>query len=398
LRRLATALVAVALIATACSSGGGSAASKTSTTAVAALPPLGKPNPLGAKWDWARLDRYKPYLASLSGGGTFYDFAWCDVEPKEGKRYWSTVDSVARNARDLGFVLYLKIRTGSCWATENAGGDTGGRRGRKDVSSMPADMAKYEAFLSDAVKRYAPLGVRNYAIENEVNAPIHWSGTPASYVTLVTAAGRAIHAADPQARVMDGGLGSTVYGDAIARRLLEQGKDADAVRAYQQYYERRFPVRAQQLPQVSDASELRDVLKSGQAARNLEYFDATVGMAKAKLLDDFEIHFYEAPDNVAPLLDLLHGTLPAGLTIHALEVGQFWPNAPSDEHTHAEELQQTVNQLLDGGVSRVIWLPLAYNPNGRNASELRFGLVDPDGRVRESGRVFAQIAAAHART
>src|SRR5947209_17911778 len=106
---------------------------------------------------------------------------------------------------------------------------------------MPADMAKYEAFLTDAVKRYSPMGVRNYAIENEVNAPIHWAGTSADYVTVVTAAGRAIHAADPNARVMDGGLGSTVYGEAIARRLLDQGKDAEAVSAYERYYVRRFP-------------------------------------------------------------------------------------------------------------------------------------------------------------
>src|SRR3954470_24379721 len=86
LRRLAAVLAVVALVATACTSGGGRAAPKTDTTTPAApLAPLGKPNPLGAKWDWPRVDKYKPYLASLSGGATFYDFAWCDVEPKEGK-------------------------------------------------------------------------------------------------------------------------------------------------------------------------------------------------------------------------------------------------------------------------------------------------------------------------
>jgi hypothetical protein len=397
LRRLFPVLLALALLAASCSSGSGSGASKTSTTSAAALPPLGKANPLGAKWDWSRLDNFKPYLASISGGATFYDFAWCDVEPTEGKRDWSTVDNVAHMARDLGFELYLKIRTGSCWATVDSGG-TGGRRGRKDVSHLPADMAKYQAFLTDAVKRFSPLGVHEYAIENEVNAPLHWAETPKDYVTLVTAAGKAIHAADPNARVADGGLGSTVYGEAIARRLLDEGKDTEAVSAYEQYYARRFAVRAQQLPQVSSAGELRDVLSSGQAARNLEHFDATVGMARDKLIDDFEIHFYEKWDNVPALLELLHATLPADLPVQVWELGQFWPNAPSDEHAHADELQRAVNGFLNGGVQRVIWLPLAYNPNGRNANELRFGLVDPDGRVRESGRIFAQIAAAHART
>jgi hypothetical protein len=354
---------------------------------------------LGAKWDWSRLDKFRPYLAEISGGATFFDFAWCDVEPTEGNRNWSTVDQVARGARQLGFELYLKIRTGACWATVDSSGDTGRRRrGRKDVSSMPVDMAKYEAFITDAVKRFSPLGVHEYAIENEVNAPMHWAGTSTEYVSLVSAAGRAIHAADPNARVADGGLGSTVYGDAIARRLLDQGHDSEAVAAYQRYYARRFPVRAQQLPEVSDANQLRSVLATGQAVRNLEYFDASVRLAQLKFIDVFEIHFYEKWDNVPALTDLLHAALPASLPVQAWEVGQFWPNAPEDEHVHADELRRSVTGLLDGGVQRVIWLPLAYNPNGRNASELRFGLVDPDGRVRESGRVFAEIAAAHART
>jgi hypothetical protein len=387
-----------ALVGAACSSGRGGATPKSTATTAAALPPLGKPNPLGAKWDWSRLEKFRPYLAALSGGATFYDFAWCDVEPTEGARDWSTVDQVARSARQLGFELYLKIRTGACWATVDSSGESGRRRGRKDVSSMPVDMAKYQAFLADAVKRFSPLGVHEYAIENEVNAPLHWAGTSAEYVALTSAAGRAVHAADANARVADAGLGSAVYGDAIARRLLDQGHDSEAVAAYQRYYARRFPVRAQQLPEVSDASELRSVLATGQAARNLDYFDATVRLTEQKLVDVFEIHFYEKWDNVPALADLLHAALPAALPVQAWEVGQFWPNAPDDEHVHADELRRSVTGLLDGGVQRVIWLPLAYNPNGRNASELRFGLVDPGGRVRESGRVFAEIAAAHART
>ncbi|MBV8295835.1 MAG: hypothetical protein JO085_03285 [Acidimicrobiia bacterium] len=391
------ALAVVALAGSACHSTG-NASPTSSTTSAAPIAPLGKPNPLGAKWDWTRLDNFKPYLASISGGATFYDFAWCDVEPSEGQRNWSTVDGVAQGARALGFELYLKIRTGSCWATVDTSGSTGRRRrARKDVSSMPVDMTKYEAFVSDTVKRFSPLGVHEYAVENEVNAPLHWAGTSAEYVTLVTAAGRAIHGADPNAHVVDGGLGSTVYGEAIARRLLDEGKDSDAVNAYQRYYSRRFAVRAQQLPQVSGAAELRDVLNGGQAARNLEYFDATVGLARDKLIDDYQVHFYEKWDNVPALLDLVHASLPPALPVQVWELGQFWPDAPADESAHADELERAVNGFLDGGAQRVIWLPLAYNPNGRNPSELRFGLVDPDGHVRESGKAFARIAAAHAR-
>ncbi|MCU1451670.1 MAG: hypothetical protein JWP02_3840 [Acidimicrobiales bacterium] len=355
---------------------------------------------MGAKWDWSRLDAFKPYLAALSGGATFYDFSWCEVEPAEGARDWSTVDNIARAARDLGFELYLKIRTGSCWAT--TGGTDGGRPRRraaaKEASSMPSDIGAYQAFLADAVKHFSPLGVHEYAIENEINAPGHWAATPADYVTLVKAAATAVHGADAAARVVDGGVGSTVYGHAIARRLLVQGRDADAVKAYQQYFERRFAVRAQQLPQVANAAELRDALATPQAVRNLASFDVTAQLAQQHVIDLFEIHFYEKWVNLPALLDLVHASLPAAFSMQTWELGQFWPNAPTDEHVHATELEQAVTLMLDGGVPRVIWLPLGYNPNGRNSSELRFGLVDPDGRVRESGRVFAELAAAHART
>src|SRR3954447_12324248 len=99
-RRLLVIVAVFALAATACRSGGSDQKS-TSTTAPSAAssgatpPPLGKPNPRGAKWDWSRLDAFKPYLASLSGGATFYDFAWCEIEPERGDRNWQSVDRVA---------------------------------------------------------------------------------------------------------------------------------------------------------------------------------------------------------------------------------------------------------------------------------------------------------------
>ena len=58
LRRLLPLLIALAFVATACTSSSGNAKSSTSTTPAAPLPPLGKPNPLGAKWDWSRLDEF----------------------------------------------------------------------------------------------------------------------------------------------------------------------------------------------------------------------------------------------------------------------------------------------------------------------------------------------------
>jgi len=256
---------------------------------------------------------------------------------------------------------------------------------------MPADLGRYAQFVTDVVERYAPLGVHEYALENEVNAPGHWAGTPDEYVRLVTAGARAIHAADPTAKVADGGLGSTVYGGILAQQFLDQDRDADAVAAYEHYYARRFSVRSEQLPEVSDGRGLRTVLASDQAVRNRQYYDATVDLAKQGVIDVFQLHFYEGWDQAAAVVALVHAAGPARMPVEAWEVGQFWPDAPSDPAVHASETTKVVCALFYGGVDRVIWLPLGYNPAGRNPTELRFGLLDPDGKMRPAATALLAL-------
>ncbi|MEK8106134.1 hypothetical protein NKG94_14925 [Micromonospora sp. M12] len=57
-----------------------------------------------------------------------------------------------------------------------------------------------------------PVRVREYAIENEVNAPSYWAGSPEDYTRLVRAAAETIRATDPTARVVDSGISSVAYG------------------------------------------------------------------------------------------------------------------------------------------------------------------------------------------
>jgi hypothetical protein len=390
----------VALLAASCSSHGSSAAG---TGAYTGPPAHGAPHPLGAKWDWSRVNAFGPYLRQLSGGATFYEVTWCSIEPTQGARSWATVDQVARSSQALGYALYLKIRVGSCWATDAAhaapaAGATAAERraakraarrsARKAGSSMPADLSAYTGFVNELVRRYGAHGVHEYAVENEVNAAGHWLGTASDYVALVTTAAQAIRAADPTAEVADGGLGSTVYGGVLAQDLLDRGQDAEAVRVYQGYYARRFAVRGGQLPQVSTPSELRSVLAGDQMVRNRQYYDATMDLFRNGVVDVFQLHFYERWDQSPAVASLVRGRLPASVPIQAWEVGQFWPDAPNDPKVHAAETTKVVCALLEAGATRLIWLPLAYNPGGRNSSELRFGMLDPDGAPRPAGTAF----------
>ncbi|HET7475014.1 MAG TPA: hypothetical protein VFJ97_03205 [Dermatophilaceae bacterium] len=372
------------------SATGGTTAPTTGVTAPTAGPGV---TPVGAKWDWGRFDSYRPYLASLSGGSTYYEFVWCDIEPSPGHRDWSTVDKVAQRTREIGMRLLLKIRVGRCWATS---GEAQFSRGKanKTESGMPRDLAAYAAFVKEAVQRYSAYGVTEFALENEVNSPSYWGGTPDELRQLVTVGARAIHEADRQAKVVDFGLASTTYGYGIADDLLKAGDEAGAVRAYNQYYERRFGTRGARLPQVSTAAQLRQVLAAEQGVRNLTYLAMASELARQGVVDVRQFHFYEKWSNVPMLLAYLSRHTPSGTPIEAWEVGSFWKGAATDDAQRSDEMVKTVSSLLAGGVRTAIWLPLAVDPSGRNADEPRYGLIDPSGSVRAAGTAMSGIAEA----
>jgi hypothetical protein len=346
-------------------------------------------NPIGLKWDWPNLDRYLPYVKELSGGATFYEFEWCQVEPRQGQRDWATVDQVVRSSQRLGYALLLKIRVGSCWVTGGQRGDTRGDK-RKTISTMPEDLDAYQAFVRAVVERYRPLGVRRYAIENEVNARNFWDGTPQQYEQLLRLGAQAVHAADPQALVLDSGIASPIYGTAVAARLLEQGHGDAAVAAYRRYYARR----GSQYPQVATVEDLRRVLGRSLVRRGLDYLAATQRLAAAHVFDVYQLHYYEPWDNVPALLDYLRQTLPAGLPVEAFEVGMFWRGGPDgqrdDQRLRAAEAAKVVALLLAGGVRQVTWLPTGAHDEGDG--ELHFGLLDGAGAVRPAGEVVRRLA------
>lgn len=394
-------MLLVAVVASGCSSAtkraggalkGQSSPSPTAGTYSGPLAQAGQ-NPLGTKFDYKRVDNFAPYIKTLSGGATFYELVWCDVQPAPGAAPdWGTPDKAADSAQQLGLTMYLKIRVGSCELTGGRGQHVRGQK-QKTESLMPKDLGQYEQFVRSTVERYSKRGVHEYAIENEINSDTMWAGTPEDYVRLLTVAAKAIRASDPSARVVDPGISSTAYGVAIADRLLSQGHEAEAVAAYQHYYTRRT-TRGNDFPAAQDVAGLRSALGTDQARRNLAFLAAVNRLAADHVVDVRQLHFYEQWDNVPALLDYVHATLPANFPVEAWEVGMFWQNGSADQQARAGELTKTVSLLLAGGVRRVIWLPLAADPNGRNADEPRYGLVDPNGTVRATGAALEALATA----
>lgn len=346
---------------------------------------------LGAKWDQARTDAFDPYLRELGAGPTFSEVVWCEIEPVQGQRDWTSLDAFVARADELASTLLLKIRVGQCWTTGQAPQQA---RGNKTESGVPRDTAEYRDFVTELVTRYSAKGVSRYAVENEVNSPSFWAGTSQEYRELVEVAAETIRAADPDALVLDSGLSSVSYGAGAARRLLDEGRDDEAVAAWNTYYERRMGTRGRNLVEAADADELEALLGREQAARNIEYLDLASDLAADGVVDVRQVHFYETWRGVPVLFGLLRATTPADVPLELWEVGLFrrGQDVPIDQA--ADETVQTSAALLAEGAALVVWLPLAFNPSGRNPDEPRTGLLEPQGEVRPTGERYAELAAA----
>jgi hypothetical protein len=389
------ALLCVAL--TGCSGSPNKDRVATPTLTVTPTPspsPVAGSSPLGAKWDWPRAGLYQSYLTQVTGTRTFYEMVWCDQQAAAGKPVdWTKTDQIVQQSNALGITMMLKIRVGLCWATGGTAQFTRGNK-NKTESAMPKDMGQYSAFVASVVQRYSAMGVHEYAIENEINSRSYWAGSPQDYRTLVTAASKAIHQGDPKAEVVDAGMSSTTYGYGIAQSLLTEGKGPEAVQAYLKYYQRRIGTRGDQLPAVTSPDQLRGVMNSDQGKRNLAYLSLMTALATEKIVDVRQVHFYEPWTNVPALLAYLKANTPATTPIEAWEVGQFWKGSDAEDTERSNEIVKTMTLLLGGGLRAAIWLPLAFNPGGRNGDEPRYGLLNADGTERVSGQQVAAMVAA----
>jgi hypothetical protein len=277
-------------------------------------PPVhGEPNPLGIHFAWTRLSAFTDELSRVSGGATFDIVTWCDVEPSSGRYDWGATDEAVTSASHLGLRVFLKLETGTCWATEATDAASGRRR---TISSMPRSLVMYAAFVRSVVERYRGNGVDEFAVENEVNDSTHWSGSEAQYDTLVATAARAVHSVEPSAIVLDGAISSTGNGAAMVASLESQGHVSDALSLYRSYFARRFGTDSS-FPPVSGNLQLRHVLASSVVRRDVLYAANTVTLADSHVIDAVQVHYYETWQDVAPLVSYLRGRLPHGFPLHA---------------------------------------------------------------------------------
>ena len=173
--------------------------------------------------------------------------------------------------------------------------------------------------------------------------------------------------------------------------LLAQGKDDEALEAYQRYYARRHTSRTRDYPALSTQEELQALIATEKWQYNNAVIEATLGLAEDGVIDRLQMHFYERWDAAPLLMEFFRSRIPADMPIEAWEVGLFDVDESKSEAALTEEVTKTVSQLLAYGAGRVLWLPLAADPNGTGGEEKRFGLLEPDGTPRAVAGAFEEL-------
>ncbi|GLB62311.1 hypothetical protein NCCP2495_01890 [Dietzia sp. NCCP-2495] len=122
---------------------------------------------------------------------------WAEIETSPGNYDWSELDMRINHARNAGLQPLLVIQTVPGWITPPSGPITDEHR---------QFAAKYGDFAGAIADRYGN-DVNEYEIWNEPNLHKFWPNPNVEhYVKLLKAAYGRIHAADPHATVITGGL------------------------------------------------------------------------------------------------------------------------------------------------------------------------------------------------
>jgi hypothetical protein len=151
--------------------------------------------------DYKTLDRAADAVAQTGAGWAREDFQWHRIEPRPGAFDWGfndrAVDLLA--ARGVSVLGVLGPSVG--WATPFGGDAPGG------VSFYPPDPGRYAQFAAAVAARFRGR-VSHWEIWNEPDNALYWrpAPDPAAYVRLLQAAAPAIRAANPEAKILLGGV------------------------------------------------------------------------------------------------------------------------------------------------------------------------------------------------
>lgn len=369
------------------------------TTSVAPVPAFGM---LAVVPDASRSTSDVGAIEAVAGTGARYiriALEWAIAEPSAGQLSFSTKnDSVIADVESAGLRLFPTLYVGRGWMNGNPpSAQDGGSRSfpPNDLGMSWSDSYGYSQSYYDFVYQFIShyQGHFDYvAIENEANSKLFWGGTVEEYVRLLQTAYLAIHAADPNVKVVDSGMVSGTWGLCAAADYIDSGQMSReaALQLALDYYsaETATTGRFNSTTQIEQALSQERVQEQ---CRRYEYILDHAGGA----VDAINFHFYEDYRALHIVTDWIRSRMTAagysaGLVTH--ELGQRGPDT-----TYAEGAGQAISvfkKLVTGaslGLEVMIWFS-ADTINTDAPSPDKVGLFNSDGGARPAAQTYKHVA------
>jgi hypothetical protein len=151
-------------------------------------------------------------------------FSWRDIETAKGVFNWATTDEAVALANARGLQIYAGLGYTPGWASAG--------HGQEDPPTNPQD---WYDFCFACVSRYKD-SIHYWELWNEPNISGFWDGGLQGYIDIVVKYGAdAIHAADPEARVLGPEISRCCSGDYWMTQCLQKAGDKIDIICHHQY-------------------------------------------------------------------------------------------------------------------------------------------------------------------
>lgn len=310
------------------------------------------------------------HAQAAAGIGLFRQtFRWDEIEPSPGQYQWGMHDGLVAAAAENGIrVLPIVFAT----PKSQAAAPKPGAKVTPTTTMPPRDPQAFADFATVLAKRYGPGGtfwkahpdleplpIRSWQVWNEPNLKAYWGGRPNQneYLELLKVTGRALHAVDPQAEIVTGGVPESKLGiplgdyvSLLARAGAKGSFDTLAIHPYA-----RTPDGA--IAAVVHAREILD--KAGFTDVGL--WVTEIGWATGAQKSDFTV----------------------GPKTQAAYIAEFLTRSAA-----------LAPKLKLRGIAYYAWRDVKPYPGGKDFWGLHTGLHDIDGTAKPSLASFTSAAAA----
>lgn len=270
---------------------------------------------------------------------------WGRVEPLPGRYDWSASDQLVSVARTNGLKVLGFLGFSTHWNTTAPASVT--NRGDRELFP-PADLAAWERYVETIVRRYAA-DVEYWEVWNEPDLAGFWAGTPAQYARLLAIAAKAAKRANPNAKIVLGGL-------ALGGARLDPNFLADILSDP-----------ANPAAQSFDVMNLHVYGTVGEAQRRMSYVKR-------------ELARFGVSNRPIWVTEVGYSSDPA-----LQNEGRY-----QGERGQAAWLRTMLPHLLDLGATRVFWYSAYDSPTDASKAR-RHGLLDTTMRPKASYHTYQEL-------